>query len=56
MWNVNTTPLHFLIEFLFGVAGGTLQTNLELHSSLVQKIFFLDLRSDLRICFSVGQN
>ena len=25
-------------------------------SSLVQKFFFLDLRSDLRICFSVGQN
>ena len=24
--------------------------------SLVQKFFFLDLRSDLRICFSVGQN
>ena len=24
--------------------------------SLVQKNVFLDLRSDLRICFSVGQN
>ena len=27
-----------------------------MYISLVQKFFFLDLRSDLRICFSVGQN
>ena len=32
------------------------EADLNTSISLVQNFFFLDLRSDLRICFSVGQN